>query len=146
MSSKTPKGSFNPKDYGIPEHFQHYPGDPAEDFVGPFFYYREEGICYTAFRVQPHHCNMSGSTHGGILMSFADYCLCMAAFTEEMETVVTVNCNSDFIGPSREGDLIIGETEITRQGKNIAFTRCRLLVDDQPVLTASGVIKLFRKW
>lgn len=138
--------SFDPKDYGIPTHFQHYPGDAAEDYIGPFFYYRNENTCHTAFRVQPHHCNMSGNTHGGMLMSFADYCLCMAAFTEEMNTVVTVNCNNDFIGPSKAGDLILGEAEITRQGKNIAFTRCQLRVNDQPVLTASGVIKLFRKW
>lgn len=139
--------TFNPVDYDIPSHFQHYPGDTAEDFIGPFFFHREheacvEGSkCYAAFRVQPHHCNMGKSTHGGILMSFADYCLCMAAFSPDLVGVLTVNCNSDFIGSSKAGDLIMGEAEITRNGKSLAFTRCRLLVNDQPIMTASGVIK-----
>ncbi|MAZ88519.1 MAG: thioesterase [Cellvibrionaceae bacterium] len=138
---------FNPQDYDIPAHFQHYPGDTAEDFIGPFFFHRDsdqfaEGdICRAAFRVQPHHCNMGQSTHGGILMSFADYCLCMAAFSPDLAGVLTVNCNNDFVGSSRAGDLILGEAEVTRNGKSLAFTRCRLLVNDQPILTASGVIK-----
>ena len=139
--------SFNPIDYDIPSHFKHYPGDTAEDFIGPFFFHRdsdkcEEGeICRAAFRVQPHNCNMGQTTHGGVLMSFADYCLCMAAFSSDLAGVLTVNCNNDFVGSSKAGDLIIGEAEVTRNGKSLAFTRCRLLVNGEPVLTASGVIK-----
>ncbi|MGH1373896.1 MAG: PaaI family thioesterase [Cellvibrionaceae bacterium] len=139
--------TFNPLDYDIPAHFKHYPGDTAEDYIGPFFFHRDsddckEGeICRAAFRVQPHNCNMGKTTHGGVLMSFADYCLCMAAFSSDLVGVLTVNCNSDFVGASKAGDLIIGESEVTRNGKSLAFTRCRLLVNDQPILTASGVIK-----
>ncbi|GAB3093258.1 PaaI family thioesterase [Aestuariicella hydrocarbonica] len=137
--------TFNPQDYDIPAHFQHYPGDTAEDYLGPFFYHRDGDVCHAAFRVQPHHCNLFGITHGGLLMSFADYCLCMAAFTEDIASVVTVNCNSDFVGPSKAGDLMLGRGDITRQGKNLAFTRCTLQVNNQTILTASGVIKLTRR-
>jgi len=146
MNEKTPP-LFDPTDYDIPAHFKHYAGDTAEDFIGPFFFHRdsdkcEEGeICRAAFRVQDHHCNMGKTTHGGILMSFADYCLCMAAFSSDLAGVLTVNCNNDFVGASKAGDLIIGESEVTRSGKSLAFTRCRLLVNDQPILTSSGVIK-----
>lgn len=139
--------SFDPTNYDIPAHFKHYPGDTAEDFLGPFFYYRKNDscdvgqICKAAFRVQPHHCNMGQTTHGGILMSFADYCLCMAAFSPDLVSVLTVSCNSDFVGSSKAGDLIMGESEVTRSGKSLAFTQCRLLVNGEPILTASGVIK-----
>lgn len=133
--------TFDPQDYAIPTTFKHYPGDNAENFIGPFFYYQDGDKCHAAFRVQPHHCNMGDTTHGGILMSFADYCLCMSAFSNDLAGVVTVNCNSDFIGPSSAGDLILGEAEVTREGGSLVFTRCRLHVEGRTILTASGVIK-----
>lgn len=134
-----------PQDYDIPAHFQHFPGDTAEDFLGPFFYYRDGKTLHTAFRLQRHHCNSSGSAHGGLLMSFADYSLCLAALSNKIENVVTVNLNSDFLGPSRAGDLVLAQTEVSRQGKNLAFSRCQLQVNGKPVLNASAVVRLFRK-
>lgn len=139
--------AYQPADFAIPSGFQHYAGDNAEDYLGPFFYrvQKDEGgemFLEGAFRVKAHHCNMGGSTHGGVLMSFADYCLCMPVFLHHSPGVVTVSCNSEFIGSSCEGDLIMGRAELTRQGKSLAFTRCTLSVDDRPILTASGIIKL----
>jgi uncharacterized protein (TIGR00369 family) len=140
-----PEPLFKPENYDIPSHFQHFPGDSAEDFLGPFFYYRDGKTLHTAFRLQPHHCNSSGITHGGLLMSFADYSLCLAALSNKIENVVTVNLNSDFLGPSNAGDLVLGQTEVSRQGKNLAFTRCQLMVNDKPIFNASAVVRLFRK-
>lgn len=136
---------FVPQDYDIPAHFQHWSGDAAEDFLGPFFYYRDGNTLHTAFRLQLHHCNSSGNTHGGLLMAFADYSLCLAAMSNKIANVVTVNLNSDFLGPSAAGDLVLGQTEVSRQGKNLAFSRCQLQVNGKPVLNASAVVRLFRK-
>lgn len=141
----TDKPLFTPHDYDIPAHYQHWAGDPAEDFLGPFFYYRAGKTLHTAFRLRPRHCNSSGNTHGGLLMSFADYSLCLAAISNKIGNVVTVNLNSDFLGPSTAGDLVLGQTEVSRQGKNLAFSRCQLQVNGKPVMNASAVIRLFRK-
>ncbi|NIB45088.1 PaaI family thioesterase [Pseudomaricurvus alkylphenolicus] len=132
---------FNPTDYNIPDDFQHYPGDPAEDSLGPFFYRQAGDQLEAALSVQARHCNIMGGTHGGILMTMADYCLATPLFLDHPAGVLTVSCNCDFVGASQEGDLIIGRAEITRRGKSLAFTRCTLSVDKRTILTANGVIK-----
>ena len=70
----------DPVDYGIAKTFQHWPGDEAENFVGPFFFRVENAHeIQTAFRVRPEHCNSHLTVHGGISMMFADYTLCVTA-------------------------------------------------------------------
>lgn len=132
---------FNPVDYNMPEGFRYYDGDPAEDHIGPFFYRRRDGITEGALRVQAHHCNLGHTTHGGILMSLADYCVCMAVFGDEELGVLTVSMNSDFIGPSNEGELIIGEATVSRRTRSLAFIRCDLKVDERVILSTNAVVK-----
>ena len=98
--------SPRPDEFDIPSHFQHWPGDNAEDSIGPFFYFMEDGDSCTAFRAQPRNCNSHGSAHGGVLMAFADYTLCIAANGGAHQSVVTVSQNNEFIAPVHAGDLI----------------------------------------
>src|SRR5690554_3669574 len=77
-------------DYDIPGDFRHWDGDAAEDHIGPFFYRPVAGGIETAFRPRPHNCNSSGAVHGGVLMTFIDYTLCVAAVAGTDERVVTV--------------------------------------------------------
>lgn len=133
-------------DYGVPAHFQHWVGDGAEDYTGPFFFSLAEGKVHTAFRVKASNCNAHKTAHGGVLMMFADYTLCIAAIdggTEE--SVVTVSCNNEFIGPAVEGDLVIGHGEVIRKGGSLVFVRAVLQVNGQTVLTSSGVVKRVRR-
>ena len=122
----------------------HFDGDPSEDHIGPFFYHSNGELCETALRLQAHHMNNDGNTHGGVLMMFADYSLCMAALLQNPDGLVTVNCNNDFIDASKDGDLVIGHTRITKRTRSMAFPQCTLSVEDRPILTASAVIKLFK--
>lgn len=134
------------EDYGIPAGFMHYEGDAAEDRLGPFFG-RVTGQGFeTAFRAQQSHCNAHNTVHGGILMSFADYSLCMAGIHGETGVnVLTVSCNNEFLAPAHEGDLIYGRCEVLREGKSLIFVRCVLSVNDEPVLNSSGVVKRFQR-
>lgn len=137
---------YDPQDYAIPADFKHYGGDPAEDALGPFFGRQTATGFETAFRAQAKHCNAHNTVHGGILMSFADYSLCMAGIEgEEGVNVLTVTCNNEFIAPAVEGDLIIGRCEVLRQGRSMIFVRCTLAVGESPVLNSSGVVKRFLK-
>ena len=133
--------SFNPAEYDIPANYRHWEGDTAEDSIGPFFFYMDGDIPRTAFRVQAHNCNAHNTVHGGVLMAFADYTLCLGANGGESESVATVTCNNEFVAPANEGDLILGEAETIRRGRSIVFMRCTLRTGEQVILTSSAVIK-----
>ena len=137
--------TFQPGDYDVPADYTHWEGDSAEDYIGPFFF-RMEGVNpRTAFRVRAEHCNAHNSVHGGVLMSFADYTLCLGANGGESESVATVSQNNEFIAPAFKGDLILGECEVIRRGGSMVFCRCTLRAGDKVVLVASAVIKRLRK-
>jgi uncharacterized protein (TIGR00369 family) len=130
----------------VPDGYRHWPHDPAEDHIGPFFYRPlGNGRVLTRCRVQAHHCNTYGSVHGGVLMAFADYTLCLAAIESEADAVVTVSATCDFVAAARAGDVLDGEGELTRLGGSLAFTRAVLRSGDRVVMTASGVIKRLNK-
>lgn len=137
--------SIQPADHGIEGHFRHWSGDQAEDYNGPFFFHMEAGVAQSRFRVRPHNCNGHGTAHGGVLMMFADYTLCIAAIGGGDDRVVTVSCNSEFIAPVAEGALVCGRGEVIRRGGSLIFVRVTLTVDDSVVLTSSGVVKLLRQ-
>ncbi len=137
--------AISPKDYDIPAGFRHWHGDQAEDYLGPFFFKVEDGIIYTAFRVEARHCNAHGSLHGGVMMAFADYTLCIAANGGEAESVATVTCNNEFVAPAFKGNLVLGRSEPVHKGRSLVFTRGELQVDNKPILICSGVIKLLKK-
>ncbi len=138
--------TLKPEDYGVPEGFSHYAGDAAEDRIGPFFGRSTEHGFETAFRAQAQHCNGHNTVHGGILMSFADYSLCMAGIHGETGVnVLTVSCNNEFLAPAVEGDLIQGRCEVLREGRSLIFVRCVLSVNDKAILNSSGVVKRFQR-
>ncbi len=137
--------SLRPEDYAIDPNYRHWEGDKAEDYLGPFFFAMEGENPRTAFRVQEHHCNAHDSLHGGVMMAMADYTLCLCANGGESESVATVSCNSEFVAPAFQGDLVEGRGELVRRGGSIVFSRCTLTVGDKVVLTSSAVIKLIRR-
>ena len=137
--------SIKPEDYQIASNYRHWKGDTAEDYIGPFFFYIDGETPRTAFRIQEHHCNAHNSIHGGVLMAFADYTLCIGANMGESESVATVSCNNEFVAPAYQGDLLEAECVVVRRGKSLVFTRCEVRVEDKPILNSSGVIKrIFR--
>lgn len=135
---------MNPQDYDVPTQYRHWAGDAAEDRIGPFFFRIEQGVIHSAFRVQAQHCNSHDSAHGGLLMAFADYTLCIAANEGKEESVATVTCNNEFVGPAVAGDLVCGVAEVTRRGGSLVFVRAVLSVEDRVILTSSAVIKRLR--
>ena len=137
--------SIKPEDYNVPAQYRHWVGDKAEDFIGPFFFYMEGEHPRTAFRVREQNCNAHDSVHGGVLMTFADYTLCIGANGGTSESVITVSLNSEFTAPAFKGDLIEWRGQVMRRGKSLVFMRCELLANNEIVLVASAVIKLIRK-
>ena len=62
----------------LPAGYRPYPyEDPFEDHVGPFGYKVEDGRITFAVQTDERHRNTGGSVHGGMLMTFADFALCL---------------------------------------------------------------------
>ncbi len=135
---------FSPKDYDISPEYRHWHGDRAEDFLGPFFFKVDGDTIRTAFRVDERHCNAHDSLHGGVMMTFADYTLCLAVNGGTQQSVATVTCNNEFVAPAHKGDLVLGYGEVIRRGRSLVFVRGELTVSGNVILTCSGVIKLLR--
>lgn len=134
-----------PEDFGILGEFQHWEGDPAEDWIGPFFFRMEGDNPITAFRIRSEHCNAHGTLHGGIMMAFADYTLCLGANRgSNTQSVVTVTCNNEFIAPAADGELVEGRGDVVKRGRSLVFVRSTLSVGERAILISSGVVKLIK--
>ncbi|SHL61702.1 Acyl-coenzyme A thioesterase PaaI, contains HGG motif [Bradyrhizobium lablabi] len=116
--------------------------DNFETHTGPFYHRMDdEGRIQCAFRVKNKHLNGSKNVHGGVFMSFADYCLFAIAGPVLQGPGVTVSFNCEFLDAAHEGEMVEGSGEITRAGKSLLFLRGMLTSAERPLLTFSGTIK-----
>lgn len=119
--------------------------DPAEDYIGPF-YWRQEAVGFEcAFMPESKNCNLHGQVHGGVLMTFADFALCIAATDHYgSESCVTVSFHADFTAAAGEGELVTCLPEVTRKTGSMVFVSGKLISDGQVVMTFSSVVKRLR--
>jgi uncharacterized protein (TIGR00369 family) len=120
--------------------------DPFEIHTGPVFGRREKGERRYAFMPQAHHCNMRGVVHGGMLMTLADMTLGQAVWDmTDNAACVTLNMQTQFLKPVKEGELIEVMPEMTRRTRALVFMRGDFIVAGEIVMTASSVWKLLRQ-
>ncbi|MBL4679265.1 MAG: PaaI family thioesterase [Pseudomonadales bacterium] len=131
----------------FPDGFETLVGmDPAEDYIGPFYFQKTEQKIRYAFMAEKQHCNAMGYVHGGVLMTFADYALCMEATTGySEESCVTVSFNSEFISAGQIGNLHTCEVEMIKKTGSMVFLRGDVRSDGEVVLSFSAVVKRMRK-
>ena len=129
-----------PSDYQVYEY-----DDPFEDHVGPLGYKVVDGTITFAFLADARHRNTAGTVHGGMLMTFADFALCLTATWDQPgEKCVTVSCNSEFVAPGRPGDLIEASGEVVRRTKSLTFVRGQVYAADRILLNYSAIVKRIR--
>ena len=117
--------------------------DPFEIHVGPIFERGAAGAKTYALRVDRRHVNMNGIVHGGMLMTFADAALGQAAWdATDRGNVVTLNMQSQFLSPAREGDWIEFAPVLIRRTRSLLFFRGDFAVDGEPVYSVASVWKL----
>jgi uncharacterized protein (TIGR00369 family) len=117
--------------------------DPFEIHVGPVFEYGEKGARVFGFRVDKRHINMRGIIHGGMLMTFADAAFGQAAWDAcDHADVVTLNMQSQFLAPAKEGDWVQVAPVLTRRTRSLIFLRGDFMVDDAPICSVSSVWKI----
>ena len=127
----------------FPDGYSTDPGfDPAEDYIGPFYYQHKPDHRTYAFVAEDRHCNVVNLVHGGVLMTFADFSLCMEATDHyRTEDCVSVSFSCEFVSSARVGDLIECRTSLTRKTRSLAFVTGEIFVGDEAVMTFSSVVK-----
>jgi uncharacterized protein (TIGR00369 family) len=128
----------------VPEGYRLFEfADPFEDLVGPLWFREDEdGRLRFAFEATPQHANSSGQIHGGMLMTFADYALCLAAIHGQAgERCVTVSLHCEFTAPGQVGDLIESTAEVVRRARSLTFARGQVTAGDRTLLNYSGIVK-----
>ena len=119
--------------------------DPFEEHIGPLGYKIEDGTIRFAFHVRQHHCNTQETLHGGMLMTLADYALCLTAVWDQPgERCVTVSLNCEFVAAGKLGDVVESVGEVVRRTGSLAFVRGQVSVGDSVLLNYSGIVKRLR--
>ncbi|MCM3260872.1 PaaI family thioesterase [Paenibacillus lautus] len=86
---------------------------------------------------QPHHMNMMGIVHGGVLSSLMDNAMGIAVMLERPgESTVTSNLNVHFVMPARAGVLTV-TANIVHQTHRSVTTECRITNDKGELVAIS---------
>src|SRR5438105_4302201 len=84
------------------------------DLVGPFFH-RSVGKAHEyAFVAQTKHRNLRGSVQGGMLMTFADRTMGLAAYQEAKQPLATIQMDAQFVDSATIGELLLSKPRVVR--------------------------------
>ncbi|MGI9344785.1 MAG: PaaI family thioesterase [Gammaproteobacteria bacterium] len=114
--------------------------------IGPIFYRRnEDGNQQFAARVQSYNLNYAGHSHGGMLMSLADFAACSVAMKDPKDVVATISFNCEFIQPGPRGALVVADVEPVRRTETISFLRGQIKCRHRVLLNFSATVKRMRR-
>jgi uncharacterized protein (TIGR00369 family) len=115
------------------------------DANGPL-YWRWAGERFLlGFRVEARHCNPGKVCHGGMLATFADMLLPIAARFQsnaDMGFLPTVNLSLDFVAPAPLGGWLEGRAEGLKATRNLLFSQGTVTADGAICLRANGIFKI----
>ena len=111
--------------------------------VGPVWH-RDDGAY--GFRAEEKHANLIGVVQGGMLMTFADRALGVAAMAAaDGANCVTIQLDMQFVGAGRIGDWIEARPEIVKRTNSLVFLRTDLTRGTDTVASATGIWKILRR-
>lgn len=112
---------------------------------GPLYLRWEAERATLGFRVGVRHCNPGKVCHGGMLATFADMLLPIAARLQskaEMGFLPTINLACDFLAPAPLGSWVEGHAEAVRATRNLLFVQGLATADGVSCLRANGIFKI----
>ena len=115
------------------------------DANGPLFGRWADDRLLLGFRVETRHCNPGKVAHGGMLATFADMLLPIAARLQskaEMGFLPTVNLTCDFLAPAPLGAWVEGRADALTATRNLLFAQGVATADGTPCLRANGIFKI----
>jgi uncharacterized protein (TIGR00369 family) len=95
--------------------------------------------------INKNHLNAAGIVHGGYLAALIDAGSGTAAHrVADKAPCVTISLDIKFIGASKIGDEIIGNTKILKKTNTLVFLFCELKSNNKIITSASGVWKILK--
>jgi uncharacterized protein (TIGR00369 family) len=118
------------------------------DFIGvngPLYARMHDGVFQLGFRVEKRHTNPMGICHGGMMATFCDMLLPMAAHRNGAvgrRFLPTISLQVDYLAPSPLGAWVQGEGQVLRTTRSLVFAQGLVQADGEPVARVSGVFKI----
>lgn len=112
---------------------------------GPLYLRWADEIATLGFRVASRHCNPGNVCHGGMLATFADMLLPIAARLQDktdMGFLPTVNLTCDFLAPAPLGSWVEGQAQAVKATRNLLFVQGLATADGNSCLRANGIFKI----
>ena len=113
---------------------------------GPLFLKHGPDRIWLGFRVEARHTNTAGILHGGMMATFCDMLLPIAAhaLSDDLARhfLPTISLQVDYLGPSRLGAWVQGEAQLLRRTRSLVFMQGLVTADGEPVARVSGVFKI----
>ena len=113
---------------------------------GPLYLRHEGALVQLGFRVEERHTNPMGICHGGMMASFCDMLLPLAAHRLVPEIarrfLPTISLQIDYLAPSPLGAWVQGEAQVLRTTRNMVFAQGLVSADGTPVARVSGIMKI----
>ena len=117
--------------------------------AGPFWRIKQDGKTTLGILLEEKHCNNHiGTSHGGLIMTFADVGLGAAvadAMGEERFRCVTTSLQTQFVSVARVGEFIYCQSELIRQTSQVLFVRGLIKTGDKIIASAEGVWSVLTK-
>lgn len=127
------------------------PPDPFEDHVGPFFFNigadaRAADSVHCVLPTHAAHANYAGGVHGGTILTFADYALCLVAGRAadggtNTSFALTVSIACEFLDAARIGPPLEARGEPLQVTGRLAFARGRIVQEGRTIALWSGVCR-----
>lgn len=127
------------------------PSDPFEDHTGPFYFRitgdaRQAAAVHCVLPTMPRHANYAGGVHGGAILSFADYALCLVAGRAadggtNSSFAVTVSIAVEFLSAGRIGPPLEATGEPLQVTGRMAFARGTITQEGKMIALWSGVCR-----
>jgi len=111
---------------------------PFDTFLGTEFSLDDDGQVVARLNLKPHHLNLRGVPHGGVISSLLDSALGAAVVRSipKQWWCATTSLSTQFIGGARGGTLI-GRGRVVRRGRSLAFAAGEIR-DEEGKLLASA--------
>jgi uncharacterized protein (TIGR00369 family) len=127
------------------------PSDPFEDHVGPFYFRisgdaSRAGSVHCVLPTEARHGNYAGGVHGGAILTFADYALCLVAGRAadggtNSSFAMTVSIAVEFLDGGRVGLPLEASGEPLQVTGRLAFARGSVTQEGRTIALWSGVCR-----
>jgi uncharacterized protein (TIGR00369 family) len=112
---------------------------------GPFWVKAQGERLVGGFRVEARHCNPAGICHGGMLATFCDLHLGVAAqFEYPLGTFIlpTISLSLDYLAPTPKGAWVEARAEVSKVTRGMVFVSETVTADGDPVVRAHAIYKI----